>query len=63
MIDYTISFTAKNGGEASIKGSDDAIAAIERAFRKAGIKFNREVETWDDGFYDTTPKSKKRREG
>lgn len=60
MIKYSISFTAKKGGEASINGSDEAIAAIERTFRKAGIKFNRNVETWDEGFYDSTPKSTKR---
>lgn len=46
-----ISFTAKNGAEAEINGDGKAIAAIERAFRRAGIKFNREVETWDEGFY------------
>lgn len=51
---YTIFFTAKNGEEAAITGKDAVIAAIERAFRKAGIKFNREVETWDEGFYTST---------
>jgi len=53
----TIYFTALDGSEAEITGADAALEAIEKAFKKAGIKFNEQVETWDEGFYDT-PKPK-----
>lgn len=51
VIQYKISFTAKDGSEAVIKGDEQAIEAIECAFERAGIKWNEQVETWDEGFY------------
>jgi hypothetical protein len=51
IIEYRISFTAKDGSEAEIKGALRAIAAIEAAFVRAGISFNEKIETWDEGFY------------
>ena len=36
-IKWFISFTAANGAEAQISGEDSALAAVERAFRRAGI--------------------------
>lgn len=50
-----ISFTAIGGYEAEITGDEAAIRAIEEAFERAGIKFNEEICTWDEGFYDSTP--------
>ena len=52
MIEYRMSFTAKDGTEASIVGHVNALEAIEKAFEKAGIKYNDDIETWDEGFYD-----------
>jgi len=52
-----IFFTAKDGSSAEITGDQKAVRAIERVFRKAGVKFNRDVETWDEGFYERKRKS------
>jgi hypothetical protein len=51
MVQYTIFFTAQDGSQAKITGDDNAISAIEKAFKRAGIKYNDQVETWDEGFY------------
>lgn len=46
-----ISFTSIGGYEAKIIGDEPAIRAIEEAFQRAGIRFNEEAETWDEGYY------------
>jgi hypothetical protein len=57
MITTTIYFTAKNGADAQITGDSEAIDAIEKIFKKAGVRWNDSVETWDAGFYETKRKS------
>jgi hypothetical protein len=54
LIKVTLSayFTAKNGETAMITGDHGAIEAIEKIFEAAGVKFNDEVETWDEGYYE-----------
>jgi ABC-type transport system substrate-binding protein len=53
-VRFTIYFTATNGDSAFITGGQQAIDEIEAAFKKAGIRFNTQVETWDAGFYKST---------
>jgi len=50
-IKYTIHFTSLGGYEANITGDEPAIRAIKEAFERAGIKFNKKVETWDEGYH------------
>jgi hypothetical protein len=50
-IEYTIFFTSVGGYSAKITGDELALSAIEEAFERAGIKFNDELETWDEGYY------------
>jgi len=54
-IKYTTYFTALDGSEATITGDASAVNAIEDAFKKAGIKYNTQVECWDAGFYFIAP--------
>ncbi len=49
-----IYFTSLDGSSAKIVGNEAAILAIEDAFTRAGIKFNDELETWDEGYYYST---------
>lgn len=50
-LEYRMYFTAKDGSQAQISGDQTALDAIEKAFKRANIKFNKEVETWDEGYY------------
>ncbi len=52
---YAINFTSKDGSEAEIIGHPMAIDVIERAFKRAGIRFNENVECWDEGYYELKP--------
>jgi hypothetical protein len=54
VVQYRVSFTALDGSEAEIRGDERALDAIEKAFVRAGIRFNTQIETWDEGFYDST---------
>lgn len=49
----TVFFTSIGGYEAQITGDEPALRAIEEIFERAGIKFNEQVETWDEGYYST----------
>jgi len=46
-----IFFTSLDGYEAQITGDEPALRAIEEALERAGIRFNEQVGTWDEGFY------------
>lgn len=59
--EYRLYFTAKDGAQAEIFGDSTALDAIERAFAKAGIHFNTEVETWDEGYYSRKPNTSEQR--
>jgi len=50
-LQYKVYFTAIDGSQAEVIGDPKAIDAVERAFARAGIRFNREIETWDEGYY------------
>ena len=49
---YRVSFTAMTGHEAEIVGDEAAVRAIEEIFERAGVKFNEQIGTWDEGFYE-----------
>ncbi len=50
-IEIAICFTSIGGYEAKITGDEPAIRAVEEAFERAGIRYNEQIETWDEGFY------------
>lgn len=54
-----IYITAKNGSDCRIEGDDAAVTAVIKACQKAGARYNREVCTWDFGFYPETPKPRR----
>jgi len=55
MTTSTVYFTAKNGAEATITGDVKALDAIEKLFKRAGIRWNEQIGTWDEGYYDDEP--------
>lgn len=55
-IDFGVFFTAKSGAECKITGDLAAVERITAILAARGVQFNEEIETWDEGFYDSTPK-------
>lgn len=53
-LSATLYFTAKDGSEATVTGNAKALDAIEAIFEKAGVKYNEQIECWDEGFYEST---------
>lgn len=59
-ISYSVGITDKAGRDASLTGSSELIDRIEALLEANGFKWNEEVECWDEGFYDSTPKEDRR---
>ena len=52
MLDQSVAYvTAKDGAGCKVQGDDKAVAAVIRALKREGAKWNAQVETWDFGFY------------
>ncbi len=49
-------FTTKDGWDARITGDQRAVEALVCLIQRAGIRYNENVGTWDEGYYNDTPK-------
>jgi hypothetical protein len=56
----TCTVTMKDGREVNLRGQGHAVNEIIALLTKHGLRWNEEVEVLDFGFYDSTPKARRR---
>ena len=50
-LQVKINFTDLNGNFAEIVGDSPAIRAIEEIFKRCGVTYDEQSDSWDEGYY------------
>ena len=50
-MNSTTYFTNKDGRACKITGDDEAVTSLNAILESAGLEWNEEMGTWDEGFY------------